>query len=785
MAGLTGERMKKDLTRQQHLDLYYYMRLNRAVEDTMVKLFRQNKIVGGLYSSLGQEAISVGTAFALEKKDWLAPMIRNIGALLVKGVPPRDIFTQHMAKYTSPTQGKDGTSHFGDLDKLHIVSPISMLGDLIPVMTGVAMAGRYLGQKIVAMTWIGDGGSSTGVFHEGLNFAATQKAPFVLILENNGWAYSTPVRRQVPLENLADRAKAYGIQSYIVDGNDVADVYSTTKEAVDRARAGEGPILIEAKTFRRMGHAQHDPAEYVPKEMREYWEKRDPILLHEKFLIDKKLLDPKTKKEIETKIDTLLTKDRDFAENSPMPPPEFAEKGVYCNGDDCHKIRAQWERPIAEVTPPKSSIDASWVVEGFGRGKGSGGGTAPIHFGDTPAAAEQKENEDKMAPAAPSKTVTEKVVKSSKLSKTGEITGPANEIHQVCEAASPARLEKGPEITMADTSKTPATSGNGGGPVTFLEAIKQAMFEEMQRDPAVVVMGEDVGVYGGAFKTSEGLLERFGWERVIDTPISESAIIGAACGMSYLGLRPICEMQFIDFIVCAFNQLTNFVAKGHYLWNAPAPIVVRGPSGGGVHGGPFHSANPEMYFVHTPGLKVIYPSTPYDAKGLLKAAVRDNNPVLFFEHKYLYRRIKEELPAEDYTVPIGKAAVRREGKHLTILSYAAMMYNSLEAADTLAKEGIEIEVIDLRTLLPLDEETILKSVKKTNRVLVVHEDTKTGGIAGEIAAILCEKAFGDLDGPVFRVTALDTPVPYSPPLEQHFLPNTQKIVAAAKELAKY
>jgi TPP-dependent pyruvate/acetoin dehydrogenase alpha subunit len=400
-----------ELTRQQHLDLYYYMRLNRAVEDTMVKLFRQNKIVGGLYSSLGQEAVSVGTASALEKKDWLAPMIRNIGALLVKGVPPRDIFTQHMAKYTSPTLGKDGTSHFGDLDNLHIVSPISMLGDLIPVMTGVAMAGRYLGQKIVAMTWIGDGGSSTGVFHEGLNLAATQKAPFVLILENNGWAYSTPVRRQVPLENLADRAKAYGIQSYIVDGNDVADVYSTAKEAVDRARAGEGPILIEAKTFRRMGHAQHDPAEYVPKEMRDYWEKRDPILLHETFLTEKKYLDAKTKKEIETKIEALLTKDRDFAENSPMPPPELAEKGVYCTGDDCHKIRANWERPIAEVTPPKSSIDASWLVEGFGRGKGSGGGNAPIHFGDTPAEAEQKENEDKLAPATPVGIVKENAKK--------------------------------------------------------------------------------------------------------------------------------------------------------------------------------------------------------------------------------------------------------------------------------------------------------------------------------------------------------------------------------------
>jgi pyruvate/2-oxoglutarate/acetoin dehydrogenase E1 component len=321
--------------------------------------------------------------------------------------------------------------------------------------------------------------------------------------------------------------------------------------------------------------------------------------------------------------------------------------------------------------------------------------------------------------------------------------------------------------------------------VTMLEAIREALFEEFDRDPAVVALGEDIGVFGGAFKATEGLLARFGPERVIDTPISETAIVGAACGMGYLGLRPVVEMQFIDFIACCFNQVTNFVAKSHYRWGAPVPIVVRGPSGGGVHGGPFHSANPEMYFVHTPGLKVVYPSTAYDAKGLLKSAIRDNNPVLFFEHKFLYRRVKEQLPAGEYTVPLGKAVVRREGRDVTIISYAAAALTSLEAAQVLAKEGIDAEVIDLRTLLPLDREAIVNSVKKTSKLLIVHEDTRTGGIAGEIAATVCEDAFGHLDGPIARVTALDTPVPYSPPLEEHFLPSVEKVAAAARELAKY
>ena len=321
--------------------------------------------------------------------------------------------------------------------------------------------------------------------------------------------------------------------------------------------------------------------------------------------------------------------------------------------------------------------------------------------------------------------------------------------------------------------------------VTYLEAIRQGIWEEMERDSRVFVIGEDVGVYGGAFKVTEGFVHRFGPERVIDTPISETAITSAAYGASLTGLRPVAEFQFMDFISSAHSQIIQVLAKSNYRWGAPAPLVLRGPSGGGVSGGPYHSQNPEMFYVHTPGLKVVCPATASDAKGLMKAAIRDNNPVLFFEHKFLYRRIKEELPVGDFTVPIGKAAVRREGRDLTIVSYAAMVHASLEAAGQLAGEGIEAEVIDLRTLLPLDRETILASVRKTNKLLVVHEDTRTGGIAGEIAAIVTEDAFEDLDGPIRRVTSLDTPVPYAPGLEEYFLPSAGKVVAAARELAHY
>ena len=322
-------------------------------------------------------------------------------------------------------------------------------------------------------------------------------------------------------------------------------------------------------------------------------------------------------------------------------------------------------------------------------------------------------------------------------------------------------------------------------PITYLEAIRQGIWEEMERDPNVFILGEDVGVYGGAFKLTEGLLDRFGEDRVIDTPISESAIVGAAIGAALMGMRPIAEMQFADFISCCFDQITNFAAKCRYRWGAGVPMVIRAPSGGGIHGGPFHSQNPEMYYVHTPGLKVVAPSTAYDAKGLIKSAIRDEDPVIYFEHKYLYRRIKEELPEEEYLVPIGKADFKRKGNDISLITYGAMLYKALEAATLLAEEGIDLEVLDLRTLVPLDKEKVLESVKKTNKVILLHEDVRTGGIAGELAAIIAEEAYEYLDGPIMRITAPDTPVPYSPPLEEFFLPKTSDIVRVSKQLAAY
>lgn len=324
-----------------------------------------------------------------------------------------------------------------------------------------------------------------------------------------------------------------------------------------------------------------------------------------------------------------------------------------------------------------------------------------------------------------------------------------------------------------------------GREVTYLEAISQALDEEMTRDERVFLLGEDIGTYGGAFKITEGFLEKYGEWRVLDTPLSESGIVGAAIGAALMGLRPVVEMQFADFISCAFDQITEVAAKNHYRWGAAVPLVIRAPFGGGVHGGPFHSECPEGWFFHSPGLKIVAPSTPYDAKGLLKAAIRDPNPVLYFEHKFLYRRIKAVLPTEDYVVPIGQADIKRPGADMTVVTYGAMVHVALEAAEQLRREGIELEVVDLRTLIPLDKETVFQSVRKTSKAIMLYEDNKTGGIGAEVAALLAEECFDCLDGPILRIAAPDTPVPFSAPLEEYFLPKAADVVAAARKLAAY
>jgi TPP-dependent pyruvate/acetoin dehydrogenase alpha subunit len=355
------------LTSAQAQELYYYLHLTRSLEDLLARLYRQGKVFGGLYSSRGQEAVSVGSAYALSDGDWIAPMIRNIGALLVRGIQPREILMQLMAREGSLTHGKDGTCHMADLGKRHIVAPMSMLGDLIPIMTGVAMAGRYLGHKAVAMTWIGDGGTSTGAFHEGMNLAAVQKAPLVVIIENNQWAYSTPVSRQVPIRDLADRARAYGVSSHVVDGNDVTAMLRVSQQAVEQARAGGGPVLIEAKTMRMTGHAQHDPAQYVPREMMDYWKARDPIAQFRAYLTQHKLCDAAALAAIDSRVESELKAELSAAEASPFPKPESAAQGVYCEG--CHTIEARWERPVAEITPPKLGVAARWQMDDFGAAK--------------------------------------------------------------------------------------------------------------------------------------------------------------------------------------------------------------------------------------------------------------------------------------------------------------------------------------------------------------------------------------------------------------------------------
>jgi 2-oxoisovalerate dehydrogenase E1 component len=635
------------------LEMYRAILLPRLIEEKMLNLLRQGKL-SKWFSGIGQEAIAVGVTLALSPDDFILPMHRNLGVFTTRGLDLGRLFRQLLGKDGGFTKGRDRTFHFGTMEH-RIVGMISHLGAMLPVADGLALAAQLRGDKRVAAAFTGDGATSEGDFHEAVNLAAVWKLPVLFIVENNQYGLSTPVSEQYACRDIADKANGYGIEGRIVDGNDILAVHAAVTEAAARARAGDGPTLLEFKTFRMRGHEEASGTAYVPKELFEEWSTKDPVARFEGALLAQGLLgeDARTsiRKDLKERIDRLV----DEALVAPDP-----------SGTS--------ERELADVY-------------------------------------------------APSLLVTRE----------------------------PAAGAKAPETRMID-------------------ALRDAMQVALRRDPRVVLMGQDIAEYGGVFKATEGLAEEFGKSRVRNTPIIESGAIGCAMGLALDGFVPMIEMQFGDFITCGFNQIVNNLAKTHWRWGARIPIVVRVPVGGGMGAGPFHSQNMEAWFTHVAGLKVIAPATPYDAKGLLLAAFEDGSPVLFLEHKGLYRSTKGPVPEGHYTLPLGAARVAREGSDATVVTYGAGVGWALEAAAELEREGFSVEVIDLRTLLPWDSATVTASVRKTSKALVLHEAPVTGGFGAEIAATLGRECFQDLDAPVERLGALDTPVPFSRALEEIFSP---------------
>jgi 2-oxoisovalerate dehydrogenase E1 component len=675
---------------------YAFMKLTRDLDSRFEALLLTGR-VSKWYSEVGSEATTIPAGLALEAGDALCTLHRDLGAILAVYLDPARAFPgfgfgepdgrrpepdhlmhrlacQLLGKGEGFSQGVERSFHYGYLAPqegiLHL-GMISHLGAMIPVAAGCAFAFKQAGGDRIAVNFIGEGGTSTGDFHEGLNMAAVWKLPLILVIENNGYAFSTPARLQYAAHRLSDRGIGYGVAAETVDGNDPDVMAAAYARAVARARAGEGPTLIEAMLGRMRGHAEGDDSlKVVPAEELAAYRAADPVPAYAKRLEEEGVLTADIRARLEARIAGMVESAITRAIDAPPPADDIAM------------------RPVFAPEPPQ-------------------------------------------------------------------------------------RIAEAPAILTRSKSE-----------ITYVDAINQALLEEMERDPSVVLMGQDIGVFEGAFRTTKGLHARWP-DRVYDTPIAESGTIGIAIGAALLGYRPVVEMQFGDFITCGFNQLVNVAAKLFYRWQVPCPIVVRLPTGGGVGAGPFHSQNPEGWFAMTPGIKVVCPATATDAMGLLKAAIRDPNPVMLFEHKYLYRRIKSVMPDGDGVARLGEANVMRRGTHLTLIGYGASTWTCMEAAEELAKSGVEAEVIDLRTLVPYDEETVLASVKRTGRALVVHEAPLTEGFGAEIAARLADAAFPWLDAPIRRVTYPDRPVPYAKNLEKVLLPDKGKVLAAARELMAF
>ncbi|WP_376789819.1 pyruvate dehydrogenase (acetyl-transferring) E1 component subunit alpha [Thermoflexus sp.] len=668
-----------DLPRERLIEWLYQMHLIRAFEETVEQLYAAGKMHGTMHLSIGQEAVAVGAIAALRPDDYITSTHRGHGHAIAKGQDIRAMLAELLGKETGVCRGRGGSMHLADLERGNLGANGIVAGG-IPIAVGAGLSIRMQGQDRVVLCLFGDGAANHGNFHEGLNMAAIWRLPVVFLCENNQYAMSMPIRKAMAVPRVADRAAAYGIPGETVDGMDVLAVYRAVRAAVERARRGEGPTLIEAITYRYKGHSKSDRQVYRTKEEVQAWMARDPIARFRAWLIAQGWLSEAEAAEIEARARQAVEEALQIAEGDPEPRVDQLTEGVYA------------EDP---------SMPPLWIRQAFGSG---------------------------------------------------------------------TAVEPPP----------------GTRELSYMEALREAMAQAMAADERVFLMGEDIGVYGGAFGVTQGLIERFGPDRVRDTPISENTIVGAGVGAALTGMRPIVEMQFMDFVTLAMEQTVLQAAKVRYMFGGKArvPLVLRLPGGSGTGAAAQHSESLEAWFVHVPGLKVVAPATPYDAKGLLLAALAEENPVIFVEHKLLYRT-RGPVPEEPYVVPLGRAAVRRPGRHVTLVAYSVMVLRALEAAERLAAEGIEAEVIDLRTLKPYDAETVIASVRKTGRLLIVHEAPRLGGFGGELAAAIAQsEAFAYLEAPIVRLGGADVPIPYHPRLERAAVPQVEDIVEAARRLAR-